>query len=1215
MKEIKDFFISYTGADEAWAEWIAWQLEENGYSVTIQVWDFRPGSNFVLDMQKASVDCERTLIILSPDFLDSQYTQPEWAAAFRQDPTGEEKLLVPVRVKECDLEGMLGAIGYIDLIGLNEHAAIEALLKGVQRERVKPSRPPRYPGSPEERSFPTPPPFPSGMGEELSVGPEHDDKLTDFLPHPLAAPYAHLLAAEDEEKRFKALDDLLQNTVKYLTAVALSQFWQDNPDRDRLEALLSSISAAHLMTSLTIFNKIGDHYQDASKKPSIYPILFERYRMPVEEGSPLMKADKAIARLEKGSRRAGSEPITPQSFLSHLLAFRQTHWESDPHEIETERRQTLLSPLAAALKQLLLLFTPFFRYPLCYIERVDRDEKDWVYTLFQFPGAEGEPHPVSVPFREQNTEEPSFKPKRLYLCSPQRQPLLNLHPLLIAWVYKIYFFEYLGEEKAIWYCHCCSPERFNAPAYYRFISTRFAKEFDENAIEDEALEDEGDLVDHLEKASEELEKDESAQRIEKMPLQVLFSHLSNEGRQALEIALGESVRIGRFWLGVEFLLMGLSKQKGCFLPDVLTNLGLEPGNLRGGLRGMAGVAKPGWRKQRDVQALGEQAFADLSEIDSEILAVRYQADQAPSAAVTPRMMTVLRQSLRQAGGDKVRHVHLLAAALQHPQSLPVNLLLGFVAEAGVEPRQFLSQLEQHIGGDERGSPSSSDEEKQPDFPERIIQPQRRPLFQGKRGDLLAQAGRDLTAMAKAGQLGPAIGESAHKAMVQIGHILQQTESNNPILLGDPGVGKTAIVEGFAWRLAVGDQHDQPVIDSLANRRIIDLPPAALVAGMKYRGDLEERLQTLLAEVKNKDGQTIIFIDEIHTILGGKAEGGLGTISDMIKPALARGEFPCIGATTVGEYRRYIESDPALARRFTPVWIEEPSIEEAVEIAALVAEQRLAPSHRVLYPKTVVEEAVNLAVRYLHDKFLPGKAIKLLDQAGPRVILGGTLRGAEEEDIPRATGGVVTVEIMRQIVSEQTGIPLTRLNEDESQRLLSLEDTLGERIKGQEEAIQQVVKVVKRSRAGLADPRRPIGVFLFAGPTGVGKTELALALAEALFGDERAIKRLDMSEYMEKHQVSRLIGSPPGYVGYEQEGQLTGHLRRRPYSVVLLDEIEKAHQEVQNLFLQLFDAGRLTDARGNRADGSNAIFIMTTNLGAKKAMGYIEQSEKLPRTVI
>lgn len=1202
MKDMKDFFISYTSADKNWAEWVAWQLEENGYSVVIQAWDFRPGGNFVLDMQNAAADCERTLAILSPEFLNSGYTQAEWAAAFAHDPTGEESILVPVRVRECDVEGLLRTIVYIDLVGLHEQAAIDALLLGIRRERVKPSRPPGFPGTPEKRDFPTLPPFPStSKSDELLVY-EDTETWVEHLPHPLAAPYADFIAAEDDPDLFVALDSLLVSTVKYLAAVALSQFWQDSPDREQLRTLLGGISAAHLLTSLNTLNKIGDHYQNAAQKPYIYPTLFERYLAPVDAGSPISKADIALGRISS-KRQTKSETVTPRVFLHRLLEFRQTHWEVNPSQMETEVKEKLFLPLRAALLQLLSLFTPFFRYRLHYIERVDPADGDWLYTLVAFPGAAGKPIVVPDPFRETGGEEPSYKDKNLYLCSPQDQPLLNLHPILISHLYEIFFLEYVdvGEEAKILYRHCSSHKRYEPPKYYRFLSTRLT----EKAVEEEPDED---LVDQLIQARTELEQEESTQRVDEMPLSVLLTYLSEDGQKALEIGLGEALRIGHFWLGVEFLLMGLSKQQGCFLPEFLAKIEVNPGSLRGVIRGLTGVRDDDWRKQRDVQALGAQAFVDLQEIEPEKLAASYGTDDSPSAAVTPRVMMVLRKALRHAENDKVGHVHLLRAVLQYPQCLAVNLLLGIVAEAGVEPKEFFLRVEQRVRNGRQADQPLDGDEHPPDYLGPMVQPRAHHPRGGQKGTILDQAGRDLTALAKVGELGAAIGDNAHKAMVQMGQILQQTQGNNPILLGDPGVGKTAIVEGFAWRLAVGDQHEQPVIDALANRRIVDLPPAALLAGTKYRGDLEERMQALLAEVKANAGQTIVFIDEIHTILGGKAEGGLGTISDILKPALARGEFPCIGATTVGEYRRYIEADTALARRFTPVWIEEPSIDEAIEIATLVAKQHLEPSHGVLYTKAVIEEAVNLTIRYLFDEFLPGKAIKLLDQAGPRVILGGSLRGASEVDMTQPVGGTVTVETIRQIVSERTGIPLMRLSEDEGQRLLKLEDTLSERIKGQDEAIRQVVQVVKRSRVGLADPRRPLGVFLFAGATGVGKTELALTLAEALFGEESAVMRLDMSEFMEKHQVSRLIGSPPGYVGYEEEGQLTGHIRRRPYSVVLLDEVEKAHIDVQHMFLQLFDAGRLTDARGNLADGRNAIFIMTTNLGAKKAMGFVEQRE-------
>ena len=580
----------------------------------------------------------------------------------------------------------------------------------------------------------------------------------------------------------------------------------------------------------------------------------------------------------------------------------------------------------------------------------------------------------------------------------------------------------------------------------------------------------------------------------------------------------------------------------------------------------------------------------MQEVDPSLLVNLYGTDKLPKVVITLRLVSVLRESVRLAGDGSISTTHLLLAALKSHQSLAINLLLSLIVETKQDPNQWVKQLMQ-----EGVANPDQKIELEPDIKPGIpYQP-----IKGK--GILGQMGRDLTALAQAGQIRPAIGETAHKTMVQIGLILQQTQANNPILLGDPGVGKTAIVEGFAWRLA----NDKEVISNLAGKRIVDISPNAILAGTKYRGDLEERLQQLLAEVRSGQGQIVVFIDEIHTILGGKAEGGLGALSDALKPALSRGEFPCIGATTVGEYRRYIESDPALARRFTPIWLEEPSPEEALTIAREVARKHLAPRHRVEYPDDVIAEAVRLSVRYLHDEFLPGKVIKLLDQAGPRVIMGGSLRGLPV-DKDQSIGGVVTMEILRQIVSERTGIPLTSLTEDDKNKLLNLEAKIKQRVIGQDDAVSEIVRVVKRSRAGLSDPHRPSGVFLFAGPTGVGKTELALALAKELFDDEQAILRLDMSEYLEMHQISRLIGSPPGYVGYEEEGQLTGRLRRRPYSVILLDEIEKAHKDVQHLFLQLFDAGRITDLHGHVADGRNAIFIMTTNLGAKEAIGLIAE---------
>lgn len=1183
---MKDFFISYSPKDKNWAEWIAWQLEDAGYQVAIKAWDVRPGGNIILDIQRAIAESERTIVVLSPDFLNSVSTKPEWVAAFGQDPTGERNKLVPVRVLECDVTGFLAQLANIDLVGLSEKQATDTLLSGVQLGRAKPTHSPSFPGSLEEKAIPTLPPFPSSTGIEVQSEEESEGALIDYLPHPLAAPFSRLSKTDKEDEQFEAVDYTIKNFVKFLTAIALSQYWQDNPDRNQLRSWLSSLSESRLLTSLIVFDQIGAYYRLSSQKPVLYPILFERFFLSVENNSSIAKAYLLLSRLARIKKPASKHAITPRDFMTLFLEFRQTNWEKNPNEVEVSLRKTLLSELRGALTQLLNLFTPLFRYRLYYIERSDRDREDWVYTLVDFTGSEGKPETVEDPFRESGAENQSYKAHQLYLCSQQNQPILNLHPLLISHFYKIYFLEYVDEEKTLGYGHCSSSKRYSPPGHYHFLSTHFDKEHEKEV-------EEADPVIELQQASDELVKNETSQRIDEMPLPIMMTHLSSEAKEALEIGLGESLRIGQFWLGTEFLLMGLSKQEESPLSRKLREIGLNPGELRGVLRGMTGVKIKDWQKQRKVQELGSESLLEIREVDTSQLTKAYDTEMFPEAIITPRLISILRESIRLAGVGKILPVHLLLSILQQPQSLAGYLLLGLITEAKQDPNQWIRQLMQESGATpDKGVPA-------PDIQLGIPHP----LIAIKGKGLLGQMGRDLTALAQAGQLRPAIGERAHKAMVQIGHILQQREANNPILLGDPGVGKTAIVEGFAWRLAT----DKEVTAKLAEKRIVDISPNALLAGTKYRGDLEDRLQQLLTEVQAAQGNIVVFIDEIHSILGGKAEGGLGAISDSLKPALSRGEFPCVGATTVGEYRRYIESDPALARRFTPIWLEEPSPEETISIAREVAKQHFAPSHHVEYPDDAIKEAVRLAVRYLHDEFLPSKVIKLLDQAGPRVTMGGSLRGLPVGQV-QTVGGVVTVEILRKIVSERTGIPITSLSDDDKAKLLGLESKLKERVKGQDEAVTEVIRVVKRSRAGLADPHRPAGVFLFAGPTGVGKTELSLALADALFDQEDAILRFDMSEYMEKHQISRLIGSPPGYIGHEEDGQLTGRLRRRPYSVILLDEIEKAHPDAQHLFLQLFDAGRITDSRGYIADGRNAIFIMTTNLGAKEAIGLISEAK-------
>jgi hypothetical protein len=755
--------------------------------------------------------------------------------------------------------------------------------------------------------------------------------LVEEVPHPIACVCAEINAAQSDKERFEALDRLTTNLVKYMTAIALSQYWQDNPDRKQLRAWLGELSEARLVTSLNILNRVGDHYA-AAHTSFIHPILFQPYHQPVDDDSPIAVACRIVGRFLP-DRPMQVEAITPRVFLIRLLTLRETRWESDPGRAEAEIRETLLLAWGAALKQLLDSLAPLWRHPLRYIERVDRDGQQWAYTLVAFPGARGQATDVR-PFCE-SAAQPAYKAHRLYLCSPDGCPLLNLHPILIAHRYKIYFLVCGGEKADLWYRHCASAERMNPPAYYRSLSASLF------ATPEQAAE-QNDPVNQLEQASDELEKAESETRHEQTPLPVLLAHFDDDARQALAIGLGESLRLGHFWLGVEFLLMGLSKQEEGALAKKLQDIGIESGDLRGALRGLVDVRDKDWRKKRDVGAIGAEALPRVQEADSAQLAALYGTDKLPQPVITPRMMDVLREAAHLAGENKVSPTHLLLAAFQHPHCIAVNLLLGMLVKAGHDPREWILQLAQAVGiapekgeSPEKGQPPID----QPAAP--VAGPKPQPAQAVPKGKgLLGQLGRDLTELAKADQLRPAIGESAHKAMVQIGLILQQTQANNPILLGDPGVGKTAIVEGLAWRLAVGEQHGQPVAPQLADRRIVDLPPTALLSGTKYRGDLEERLQKLLSEVRAASGQTIVFIDEIHTILGGKAEGGLGAISDALKPALARGEFPCIGATTVGEYRRYIEADPALARRFTPVWIEEPSVEEAIEIVNAVAQQHL-----------------------------------------------------------------------------------------------------------------------------------------------------------------------------------------------------------------------------------------------------------------------------------
>ena len=593
---------------------------------------------------------------------------------------------------------------------------------------------------------------------------------------------------------------------------------------------------------------------------------------------------------------------------------------------------------------------------------------------------------------------------------------------------------------------------------------------------------------------------------------------------------------------------------------------------------------------------------------------------APSQGLTPRAKSVVELAVSEAarmGSSYIGTEHLLMGILREGG----NMALRILRTMGVDPKKMYSSIVKKLNDTPHTVTSGvSAANRESD----------------KKNKTLAEFTRDLTEAARTGKLDPVIGRD--KEIQRVIQILSRRTKNNPVLIGEPGVGKTAIAEGLAERIVSGD-----VPEELLDKKLLSLDLSGMVAGTKYRGEFEERIKNTLAEVK-KAGNVILFIDELHTIVGaGSAEGAVDA-ANIIKPALGRGEIRVIGATTLNEYRKYIEKDAALERRFQPVTVGEPTPEATLEILKGLRDKYEA-HHKLTITDEALEAAVQLSKRYIGDRFLPDKAIDLMDEAASQVRMTAEasspdLKALEEkiaalhrekseavtaQDFEKAAQlrdieknyqeqveierdnwrkqmaqnrGSVTADDVAKVVAGWTGIPVTRLTEDESMRLLKLEEKLHQRVVGQDEAVNAVAKAIRRSRVGLKDPKRPIGSFLFLGPTGVGKTELCKTLAEAMFGDENAMVRIDMSEYMEKHTVSRLVGSPPGYVGHEEGGQLTEKVRRKPYSVVLFDEIEKAHEDVWNILLQILEDGIVTDSQGRRVDFKNTIIVMTSNVGAR-----------------
>ncbi len=603
---------------------------------------------------------------------------------------------------------------------------------------------------------------------------------------------------------------------------------------------------------------------------------------------------------------------------------------------------------------------------------------------------------------------------------------------------------------------------------------------------------------------------------------------------AIAAARDAAASLGHSYVGTEHLLLGIAAETESLGAQILLGRGLDMAALTRLVADERGSGLPGPPEQ----GLTENAAA----------AIERAAGEA-----------------RRLGQGCVGTEHLLLGLLRLDGCSAARLL----ASAGREPDLIYTDIL-----DLFGSPESRPGRQEPG---RGSQAPFRPPYRRAETRVLDQYSRDLTLLASGSGADPVVGRE--REIARVIQILSRRTKNNPVLVGEPGVGKTAVAEGLARRVARGE-----VPDTLKNRRIVTLDLASMLAGTKYRGDFEDRVKCIIKEVQ-RAGDVIVFIDELHTIVGaGSAEGAIDA-ANILKPALGRGEIQVIGATTPEEYRRHIEKDAALERRFQPVDVPEPDEENCLRMLRALRPS-LEAHHGLSISDEAVSAAVRLSIRYICDRFLPDKAIDLLDEAASHVRLEAGARRA------------VSAADVADVVSAWTGVPASSISEPESERLLRLEDALRRRVIGQDEAVSAVARAIRRGRVGLADPRRPMGSFIFLGPTGVGKTELCRALAEAVYGDSDALIRLDMSEFMEKHAVSKLIGSPPGYVGYGEGGQLTERVRRRPWSVVLFDEIEKAHEDVYNLLLQIMEDGRLTDSAGRRADFRSTIVVMTSNIGAK-----------------